>query len=94
MAGEASQDKLTIFDIGGLCMAVGGLLLYSVREEETDQAYRDRLFELEKYEKLKETADVFSLVAMDDADDDDEAPVAYVRRRTTTAATGSGGSPR
>lgn len=66
-------------------MAVGGLMLYSVREEETDQEYRDRLFELEKYEKLKETADVFNLVSMDDAEDDDEAAVAYVRRRTNTS---------
>ena len=62
-------------------MAVGGLLLYSVREEETDKEYRDRIFELEKYEKLKETADVFNLVSMDDPDD--EAPMTYVRRRNT-----------
>ena len=82
IAGEASQAKLTIFDVGGMCMAVGGLLLYSVREEETDKNYRDRLFELEKYEKLKETADVFSVVSMDDAEDD--APVTYVRRRANS----------
>lgn len=77
------QPRLGIFDIGGMFMAVGGLLLYSVREEETDKDYRDRLLELEKVQKLKETADVFMLVSTTDDLEEDEAPVNYVRRRTT-----------
>lgn len=81
IAGEASQPTLTIFDVAGLFMAVGGLLLYSVREEETDQEYRDRIFELEKVEKLKETADVFTLVATLDDEADDDLPAAYVPKR-------------